>query len=161
MSTLRVNNMTNIGGDGPTYAKGSVIQNVTVNYSTAYQTNSSSFVDVSGLSATITPKSVNSKIRILVSANHRPIGTSNYANTENKLFRGSTELAFQQWEGQGANGTGGGFGYTSNLTFDYLDSPNTTSATTYKVQTRLVSGLWSIFHTANSYSSITLQEIAG
>jgi hypothetical protein len=66
MSQLRVNTITNAGGTGSTYAPGHVVQVVNVDYVgqavQGFSTNS--FLNVTGLEARITPKSVNSKIVI-------------------------------------------------------------------------------------------------
>lgn len=61
MSTLRVNNMTNAGGTGPTYASGHVIQTVSATFTTDMNTTSNSLVDT-GCSLSITPKNANSKL---------------------------------------------------------------------------------------------------
>jgi hypothetical protein len=143
-----------------TPTNGTVLQ--VVNASTTTQVTRSSNVGIdTGLTATITPKSSSTKILVTVFQN----GVyKNGANSEErpgvKLFRGSTEIA---------NVTGDLFCYTGTALFqsaaagiEYLDSPATTSATTYKTQIRAVSNQGEVGVQANSArSTITLREIAG
>jgi hypothetical protein len=116
---------------------GQVIQVVSTNFTSTASSTSATFVDVSGFSATITPSSASNKILIIVDCN---FGGSNDAYPAIKLFRASTEIF------SGINGTGnmtncffGGAGISSpNRLLEgsrtVLDSPSTTSATTYKIQ---------------------------
>jgi hypothetical protein len=67
MSQLRVNTITNAGGTGSTYAPGHVVQVLQAIKTNVFTTSSSSYVDIPGLTITITPKSVNSKF--LLTAN--------------------------------------------------------------------------------------------
>ena len=105
-------------------------------------TSSSTFSDVTGLSLSITPQSTASKIFLVVNMNVGPNGAAD--DTWYNLNRGSTAIA------QGVGGTNNatmqyrfsydGAGYQTyqiaNLVTTYLDSPATTSATTYKMQWR-------------------------
>jgi hypothetical protein len=138
---------------------GSVLQVVNGTYSTSATSVSATYADT-GLTATITPSSVSSKI--LVFANQQ--GCQKYGVNTGlglKLFRGATELA--KFEGQlGINSdtayseNDGGCGIT------YLDSPSTTSATAYKTQFNNRSAAGTVGVQAdNATSTITLMEIAG
>ena len=120
---------------------GSVLQVVQGELLTQSANSSSSYSDL--LSQAITPKYNNSKILIQCNG----CGTPQTANALYfKLLRGSTEIG---------SGTGGGYyNVISALTnpgngeqFDvkgwtiqFLDSPATTSATTYKIQSAAVNG---------------------
>lgn len=102
----------------------------------AFTFSSATFVDVTGLSATITPSSTSSKILCVGQINS---GTANSEYVIGQLVRGSTVV------GSGTSGTtynGLVFNPASDssriwtLPFMFLDSPSTTSATTYKIQVR-------------------------
>ena len=122
---------------------GSVIQTVQGGRTTRVTHNSGTYTDV-GVSVAITPSSTSSKILITLT------GTLGNANASNlvllRLFRDSTEIG---------SGTGGGnssynsfvsilqdtTGYSySGISGSFLDSPSTTSATTYKIQMAAFNG---------------------
>lgn len=159
MSTIRVNNMTNVGGDGPTYAKGSVIQVVNGVTNTSITSSSTSYVDTT-LQATITPKSTSSKILVVV--NHSGVfkGNGNAYNAVHlQLLRNSTVLTntYNTQNTYVAMNIGG-----MNIGVNWLDTPATTSAVTYKTMfaNNVASADIAVQHN-NSYSFITLMEIAG
>lgn len=122
-------------------------------------TSSTSFAD-SGVSATITPSSASSKILVLAVLNEVNKGTADNSILA-KLVRSSTDIASMsagwtlytastQWIGVGS------------IQISYLDSPATTSATTYKIQIRAnQSGSSVRFSSDGAYSLIVLMEIAG
>ena len=109
----------------------------TVN-STISQMSSSSFADVSGMSVAITPSASNSKIHIFVDLYS---GQNNNSVGFFKLLRGSTVIGSASDSGSrvGCNfsfGVDGGDGHSHvhSNSYNYLDSPSTTSETTYKIQ---------------------------
>ena len=128
--------------------------------------------DIPGLTVTITPSNASNKIFIIATVNYG--GTFSYPGFN--LLRGSTEICVGTY-GSGSNRqiTSGGsnpdsYKLSSN-TFQFLDSPNTTSATTYKVQMSTYSThtLWinrplsvssSYNYTMGVTSTITVQEVA-
>jgi hypothetical protein len=133
---------------------GKVLQVVQGTTTTLADTTSTSFSD-SNLTATITPSAASSKILVLVTQDcNKEKNTS--GNGDIKLLRGATDLASLL-----------GIGYTETaannhivVSMNYLDSPNTTSATTYKTQFRSrSSGVTFTVQSVSSYSSITLLEI--
>jgi hypothetical protein len=156
---------------------GSVLQVVTATTSTQVSFSSTTFAD-SGLSATITPTSATSKILVLITLAFDVYSPSRGDNGLGvRLLRGSTSIWNPSVSGSvGGAGYGGGYyfagGATSmELTFQipitYLDSPATTSATTYKTQ----GGLYTTANSSvltfqpsstgnNGASQITLLEIA-
>lgn len=164
--------ISKIGTDG--LPAGSVIQVVQTVKTDTFSTASTSYVDVTGMSVSITPTSASSKILVMVKTNNISMPDANglYLN----IVRNSTTLVSSTAGGatdtNDAWGTGGGGGLNdnsrkySNPSLDYLDSPATTSATTYKVQ-MLVTGATGYFNRwANNsdqatVSSITVMEIAG
>jgi hypothetical protein len=112
---------------------GKVLQVVTATDDTARSTTSTSFVTASNtLSVSITPSSTSSKVLILVSSSGKCNGNSSGFFT---IYRdGTTNL------GEASNGfirtTDGNVDVSVGLGINYLDSPSTTSATTYQVYMR-------------------------
>jgi len=108
--------------------------------SDTFSTTSTTLVDITGMSATITPSSSSSKILVIVDLH---IGYSIYAGVVH-LLRGSTKI----YAGDGGLSRGGLYSniYASPgnallpVTAMCLDSPATTSATTYKLQTATYGG---------------------
>ena len=109
---------------------GAVLQVVNVTYGTFTTFTTSTFVD-SGLTGSITPS--NSTSKILVQVNLAGCGkTGTDSAFVAKLVRGSTTITNMEGNA-GSTGTSS----TSSIgtvAISYLDSPATTSSTTYKVQ---------------------------
>jgi len=135
---------------------GNVIQvvNATLNGSQT-STTSSSFVS-SGFSLAITPTSSTSKILIfasLAATNTNPTSSVTFT-----LYRGATQL--------NANGLGvyqnySGSGYQQvQVAFNYLDSPSTTSSTTYTIYFKQSGGGTAYCGNSDGNQMITLMEIA-
>ena len=139
---------------------GGVIQTINATSSTTISTTSTTFI-TSGLTATITPKFSTSKILILFSLPCRNGGTGGYSCIAT-LFRGTvsgTNLGNATY-GMGLNEAGVISSYAV-ISSNYLDSPATTSATTYTVGFRSESGTnTAVAFNANELGSITLMEIA-
>jgi len=131
---------------------GSVLQVVNATASTQVSTTSATYV-TTGLAATITPTSNTSKILIL--ANPAIQGAASQ-NTNLTLYKAGSNLL-------GAVGFGyvnaGGQATNQITACLYLDSPATTSATTYEFYFK-VSGGTAYFGVGASTSTITLMEIA-
>jgi hypothetical protein len=126
--------------------------------STGTQTNSSTntYVDT-GLTATITPTSASNKVLVMVDhgANQKETNNTSMAM---RLFRGATQIAQIMVDG-GKNGTNDrqDFGGTS---VKVLDTPATTSATTYKTQFMSQGNNAQVsVQTGNSLSTIILMEV--
>lgn len=119
---------------------GKVLQVVSATYSTQVTSTSTTYADT-GLSATITPSATNSKVMILTTQTLSVDRSSGGQYSKLKLLRGATDIltigggTYQQMFGMEVYATG-----TTYLEIDgivpvnYLDSPSTTSATTYKTQ---------------------------
>lgn len=138
---------------------GSVLQVVQGSYSTGASTSSTSYGDT-GLTATITPTSASSKILVMVSHNGVSKNVGNVSNGVNiQLLRGATVVSiFGRLVGYD-NQNNYNVGFYSGV--DYLDSPATTSAVTYKTQFANYAASSSVEINANSaISYITLMEIA-
>ena len=135
---------------------------------TQFTTTSTSFADWTGMSVTITPLSTSSRILIFAHCNGIFSGTAGN-NPLLRILRDSTVVGvmsdYASYNGSnGNNGCG-----TVSLTLE--DSPNTTSAITYKIQYRSDNG-GLVFFNVNDASSaqllaestnstLTLMEIAG
>jgi len=143
---------------------GKVLQVVSTTYSTATTVASTTLTDT-GLSLSITPTLSTSKILVIVSQACYCERDTNAAYLGIKLLRGATSI----YDLSGTNAKGFGLivvgatlsALSGNLTFSYLDSPATTSATTYKLQGNIgytVSGS-SIWQHSSTLSTITLLEI--
>jgi hypothetical protein len=116
---------------------GKVLQVVSTAKTDTFSMSGPTFTDVTGLSASITPSSASNKIMIIVSI----MGTSDSINSTfmSRLMRGATAIGISDASGNrirttwGTNDTPGG-AVSMSISLTFLDSPNTTSATTYKVQ---------------------------
>ena len=127
----------NLTGSVPASAMpaGSVIQVVQMYSTTAFSTTSTSFVDVTGYAASITPTSSSSKILVMIDS-----FTSNnaaYQYTWIQVVRNST-VVIDPLVTMMFTGIYGSTGIPTNGA--KLDSPNTTSPVTYKVQIRAEAG---------------------
>lgn len=135
---------------------GKVLQVVSANTTTYAQNNTNSYVDTS-LTASITPTLNTSKILILVQQGGIFINSGSQANACSlRLLRGATALSDMYNIALHA--------YTGNLTasaaMNYLDSPATTSSTTYKTQWANPGNLsYTTCQDSSSMSTITLLEI--
>lgn len=139
---------------------GSVIQTVNAITSTETSSQSSTFADTT-LTASITPLFSTSKILILV--NQGGCGkNANNTKLQLRLLRGSTTI--QDISGFGGVTDNTATNFFGNLTSCYLDSPSTTSSTTYKTQFASGGNNQTVYVQAtssgiNSTSTITLMEI--
>ena len=150
-------------------AVGKVLQVVHGSTTTSTTISTTTFTD-STITATITPSSTSSKIAIFANVMLQMQESAQGANgADARLMRGATQIA-------GYNGTPDGrflgMSFTSsNMTYGsiwtsgsivWLDSPSTTSATTYKIQGALNTTTNSrsmTFQFSNATSSILLMEI--
>ncbi len=139
---------------------GSVLQVVNIETNGYTTTTSSTWLDVPNLSLSITPKFSTSKILVIAT-----VIAGKTANTYVglRLVRNSTTISTYN---DAAAWTNSSVETTDNVAYTYLDSPATTSATTYKIQfnsgqniSLAIIGNY-INTPANSRHSITLMEIA-
>jgi hypothetical protein len=118
---------------------GKVLQVVQGTLTSNQSTTSTSFADI-GLSVSITPSSATSKVMIIASLPKTAMtNAANYTDIRGQLslLVGSTEL--QRIEmGEENFPTSSNKTWNSANTFSYLHSPATTSSTTYKVQSRVI-----------------------
>ncbi len=142
---------------------GKVLQVVNVTNASNTTSASSTFADT-GLSASITPSAASSKVLVIVhTAGVGKFSTSSATAIALKLLRGVTDLI--RFEDIGTYTGTAVENYIGTISTTYLDSPSTTSATTYKTQlaNRGASGTVTINSTygggLNPSSTITLMEI--
>jgi hypothetical protein len=151
-----------------------ILQVVSTTKTDTFSSSGTSFQDITGLSATITPTSTSSKIMVLVSVSS---GASVNAAWAFRLRRASTDIALSDAAGSRTASSIQQYFGGDNPTFIantahlvHVDAPNTTSATTYGLQVRIASGTAHINRMANdddlsssyrSVSSITVMEVAG
>ena len=172
-SELRVDKIVPTTG-APTGGGGGIVQIKSTHITASFQTQSETYTDITGHSVTITPTRADSKILIdyRVSWMHT---SSNGASATLRLLRGSTVIGNDATTDDrmgilllstDSNGN------MSNSSINYLDSPATTSAITYKIQIHLDSAggsgghIFGINHwppndNYRGTSSITAYEISG
>jgi len=164
---------------GAVSRSGGILQVVSTTKTDTFTMSSTTFTTLTGLTATITPRSTSSKILVMVNTN----GSASASITTNMLYRlmrDSTELAIGDASGSktrvtfGGNSlvqAGGNTNTMRSVSMSALDSPSTTSSVTYSVDIAgtqataiYVNRAWDEAD-ASSYvrgaSTITLMEVAG
>ena len=142
-----------------TPTNGTVLQVAYGSTLTEVAIGSGSFSSI-GLTASITPKSTSSKILVQASIQYR-IRDANATACAVSIVRNSTTVY--------ADGNGYAMGYSYNSSgssgrafLQFLDSPSSTSSTTYTIHGRSFGSGIVDFQDDNMYvSTITLMEIAG
>ena len=149
-----------------------VAQVATTTITSFFSTTSTSFVDITGLSVTITPTNASNKILVFVSGSISSSGSS--AITLYNLVRASSNIYIGDARGSSTRSSAVSSSVSNDkatsIAINFLDSPATTSAITYKLQMASESGSYSacIGGSSNSGSSIngstpttiTVMEIA-
>jgi hypothetical protein len=162
---------------GAVSRSGGILQVVSTTKTNTFSTTSTSFVDVTGLSATITPRSTSSKILVFFQANISGDGTS---YPQLRLMRDATAINVGDASGSrrqstyavynGGTSTGVFYYGQSPANSNFLDSPNTTSSVTYKIQMTTQANTVYVNRSGEdpdtnqagrTTSSITLIEVAG
>jgi hypothetical protein len=137
-----------VGGGG-----GKVLQVVSTVLDDTFSASSASFTDVTGLSRAITPSSATSKILVMVQLSaSQAVGVNRCMF---RMMRDSTAINVGVINGSRIRATSGvGVGNDTLVdtgTMIFLDSPSTTSSTTYKVQGIVGAGSGS-FYVNRSYT---------
>ena len=148
-------------GTNTNFPTGSVLQVVQGTLGTQTSSSSSTMAD-SGITASITPKSSSNKILVIAQLNGCGKQTGN-TYIRAKLVRGATDIQVMEALAGYDNSTGAN--WIGSISSTYLDSPATTSSTTYKIQFASGENVASVFINGNSggflpVSTITLLEIA-
>jgi hypothetical protein len=143
-----------VSGGVPAWASpagggGKVLQVVQGTINSTVNVAGTTYGDV--VSVSITPSANTSKVLFMIHNPQRTITSSgDTALGYFKILRGSTALQ-DEMISTGHLQTSGNFGTWSTFAFAYLDSPATTSATTYKLQARGQSGTT----VQNNYNAVT------
>ena len=133
--------------------------------SSSFTTTSTTYQTVTGFNLSITPTSSSNKILIIMSATLRMTsgGSDNNGRGFVALYRGSTEITNRL---QGAYGDSiTDFNTYNSTTQVFMDSPATTSATTYQVKIGTYNTNWTagIINDANytniDSNTLTLMEV--
>jgi hypothetical protein len=163
------------GPTGPTGPTG-IVQIVQATKTNTFSTTTTnSWIDVTGWSASITPTSSSNKIMIIATGNTSLASTNDFAYL--RLMRGSTAIYLGDTRGSSTRCStdisqqtaGTPFLLTEKVAINYLDSPSTTSSTTYKLQVRmtlgdgvLIGGTWSTSdaNRSSTPTNIILMEVS-
>jgi hypothetical protein len=149
---------------------GTVLQVGSTTKTDTFSTTSTSFADITGFSVTLTPTSSSSKFLVQVVAN---VANSGADAVMIQLVRGSTAICIGDAAGSRIRASASNMFTSSSMSstcVNFLDSPATASAVTYKVQMRLNSGTGYLNRTGadtdnaahpRTASTITVMEIAG
>ena len=123
-------------GTATGFGGGKVLQVLQATKTDSETTTTAGWDDVTGLSIAITPSAVTSKV--LVMTNVLCVGTVGAAGAWTNIVRDSTQIAMATSAGSRVAASAFGYapdaGDTRHHSTVWLDSPATTSATTYKVQ---------------------------
>jgi hypothetical protein len=159
-----------------------VVNTIKTDTFTSSTINQGAEVDITGMTATITPLATSSKILVMVNLCGSTLGTAlaNAPILSFKVYRGSTAIGIGDAAGNRTRvtTTSGPFSLSAGMangTSILLDSPSTTNATTYKVSFVHALGFnqTAVFYcnmnqndedlsrTGRAVSTITLMEIAG
>ncbi len=141
---------------------GKVLQVVSTTSSTAQTTSSYSYVDVTGLSVSITPSSTSNKILVMYNDNaYISKGTgiaTGYGQWQ--ILRDTTALSVKEFIQR--DGVSGQDHYnTFPMSITYLDSPSSTSSLTYKVQMKNGDSTTVASQFRDELGTIIAMEIAG
>jgi hypothetical protein len=141
----------------PAAGGGKVLQVLQQTYTTTTSSSVTTYADT-GITLNITPSAATSKVLAIVNVNGiRKTATNVNSSVNFKLFRGATEIAIARYVGSTQSAL---TLHTATYAITLLDSPNTTSATTYKLQFANDVAAASVdICMGNSTSTITLLEI--
>ena len=149
-STIQVDKIQDTGGNSIlssnstgtfTYSAatglGKVLQCVSTNKLDTFTSTSTSFIDITSFSVDITPAATSSKILVIVNVAHSDGADRSYV----RLMRDSTAIAIGDAASNRPRVSGGATHAMTtysiyNTAFNYLDSPSSTSAIAYHIETR-------------------------
>jgi hypothetical protein len=158
-----------LGGSG-------ILQVVSTNLTSVFTTTSATYTTVTGLTATITPSSTSSKILVVAQISAGGQNANNMGHF--KVTRGGTDFYIGDAAGSRTRSVFGGITAPnlSEMLFSQsiitVDSPSSTSALTYQVETRRGINPGTVYinqsasdgndaNAGRGASSITLMEVAG
>ena len=144
MSQIKVNSIVPVGGI-PSGSNGGIIQVKQTFKTDAFSRSSTTFGDITGMSVSITPSSNSNKILIDC---HLSVGTGGNGYVGFRLLRDGVNKGFSTaLDSESSSNTRDSafaFGDESSqatyklntVSYNFLDNPGTTSATTYKLMVR-------------------------
>jgi hypothetical protein len=155
------------------FSEGSVLQVVSATKTDTFSSSGNTWNDITGLSVSITPSSTSNKILILVNASFSSDG-SNY-DVAFALYKNGSALSGATGDAAGSRGRVTFSGALrdqyelNNGGMNYLDSPSTTSSTTYSLRVKNQGTIYINRESNNDdnewcsrgVSSITVMEIKG
>lgn len=125
---------------GPKKGTGSILQVVSASQTSTFATSSTSFVDVTNATLNITPISSSNKIYVTMQGGRFGMFSGASYYSEVQVLRDSTVILFTQPSSRDGNPGND----NSSAALSILDSPNTTSQITYKVQVKSSSSSGSV-----------------
>lgn len=144
---------------------GRVVQVATGTRNSIFSTTSTTLSTVTGVEATITPRSVNSKILVRVSGF---VSVNSTISARLQLVRGSTAIGLNAGGSYSAVVYSNNAGTNGGMALEFLDSPASTAALTYRLQlasatagTAVAVGgyLANTASTVNAITTITVMEV--
>jgi len=166
--------------DGSAFAPlGTILQVVQGIKTDTFSTTSTSYTAVTGLTASITPSSTSSKILVIVDTNISNANTAGTSATVHIRLTGGNSADYvgdtagdRERAAYSLRAISGRLadGPMFARTMTFLDSPNTTSSTTYGVEMRVTGSTGVVNQAAQEFdlaisgripSTITLMEVAG
>ena len=148
-SILKVDQLQDSGGNAIITSDGSgnittgtgmgkVLQVVQGSNASSVNTTSTSFVDITSVTASITPISTSNKIMVIYSSDalYSLVSATNVTYFH-QVLRDSTSLGERAITSANSSG---GLQARGAMSFTILDSPNTTSSVTYKAQHKVSNG---------------------
>jgi hypothetical protein len=136
-------------------------QVVTASTSSTTTTTSTSYSDITGLSVSITPTLSTSKILVLTTCVFQSWSGSSGTSAGGiyQVVRGSTAIANGDFLWISLSGAVSNFITDTPTSISYVDSPATTSSTTYKLQFARSSGATNAYANPSGIATITVMEI--
>ena len=140
---------------------GKILQVVGATSSTEQETTSTSYIDITNLTVSITPSATTSKVLILYTDTTMTNRSSDVSsgNVFIQLLRDSTSIALKEggfYDAAGGNGTKSLYNGEALI---HLDSPSSTSAITYKMQIKASSSTTVKSQYNDNTASIIAMEI--
>lgn len=147
-SILKVDQIQLSNGNTPTAGDlglnitGNILQVKSVHKSDTFSTGSTTFVDVTGLSVSITPVSTSSKILVIsdVAMGNNASVFTYYRVTRDNTAINIGDAASNRVPITGMVYDGGNEGILERQSSQFIDSPSTTNSVTYKIQLRSATG---------------------
>ena len=150
------------GKDVSAITSAKVLQYVVATNSTTQSTTSTSYADITNLTADITPSATSSKVLIIFNDNFWINRSSTALGGTYIINKGGSDItATEQAVQMIVDGNSGNKSLYLTHHFEYIDSPSTTSSTTYKVRFKAGSGTTFYSQNGNKTASLILMELAG